>query len=101
MTVSPGYDEIILTTPASPQPCNSLACASAGRLAEVIVTYGMLNDPGACLYARQALWRESWGKSVPMCAACWNDTRQVAMKYRPRMTICDLTRPGRAGAARR
>ncbi len=79
----PGYDEVILTTPDSAQPCNSLACARAGRTAEVIVTYGVLNHPGASMHSRAALRPESWGTSVPVCAACWDRTRQVAEKYRP------------------
>ena len=88
MTISyPGYDEVILTTPDSPRPCNSLACARAGRTAEVIVTYGVLNDPGASYHARGALWRESWGVPVPMCVACWDSSRQVAVKYRPGVVI--------------
>ena len=56
-------------------------------LAAVIVTYGTLADPGASPHSRSALWPESWGQSVPMCAACWGDSRQVAVKYRPRLSI--------------
>ena len=97
ITAHPGHDEIILTTPDAPQPCNSLACARAGRLAEVIVTYGVLNDPGASPHNRAALWPESWGHSVPMCTGCWEQARQVAVKYRPGLVIRGLTGPA-AGA---
>lgn len=90
---SPGYDEVILTTPDSARLCNSLACARAGRAAEVIVTYGVLNDPAASYHARAALWRESWHKPVPMCGTCWDSSRQVAIKYRPGLVVCDLTAP--------
>ena len=31
------------------------------------------------------------GQSVPMCAACWDNSRQVAVKYRPRLSIRDTT----------
>ena len=73
----------------------------ADRAAEVIVTYGVLNDPGASLHSRGALWRESWGQSYPMCGACWNSSRQVAITYRPRLIVRDLTRQGPAPAASR
>jgi hypothetical protein len=91
-TARPGYDEIILTTPDSPRLCNSRACSRAGRLAQVIVSYGVLNDPGTSPHSRDALWPESWGLSCPMCAACRDDTRQVAVKCRPRLVIRDTTR---------
>jgi hypothetical protein len=87
----PGYDEIVLTAPDGTALCNSLACVRAGRAAEVIVTYGLLNDPGASLYSRGALWREQWGMSYPLCSACWVQSRQVAVKYRPRLVVIDAT----------
>jgi len=92
----PGYDEVVLTAPDGAQVCNSLACARAGTLAEVIVTYGVLNDPGASIYARGALWRESWHTPVPMCGACWDSSRQVAAGYRPGLVVMDATRGGPA-----
>jgi hypothetical protein len=87
----PGYDEIVLTVPDGTALCNSLACVRAGRAAEVIVTYGVLNDPGASLYSRGALWREQWGMSCPLCSACWEQSRQVAVKYRPALVVIDAT----------
>jgi hypothetical protein len=93
----PGRDEIVLTAPDGSRPCHSLACARAGRAAEVIVTYGVLNDPGASLYSRGALWREQWGMSYPLCGACWEQSRQVAIKYRPGLIVTDHT--GTAGTA--
>jgi hypothetical protein len=87
----PGYDEVVLTASASPHPCNSRGCAVAGTLAAVIVTYGVLADPGASPHDRAALWPESWGHAVPMCAGCWEQTRQVAVKYRPGLVIRDCT----------
>jgi hypothetical protein len=89
----PGYDEVVLAAPDGARLCNSLACSRAGRLAEVIVTFGVLSDPGASYHARGALWRESRGKAVPMCAACWDSCRQVAIRYRPGLAVIDLTRP--------
>jgi hypothetical protein len=93
--VVPSRDEVILTTPDSPRPCNSLACARAGRLAEVIMTCGVLNDPGAGYHDRGALWRESWHQPIALCPACWDSSRQVALKYRPGLVIID----NRAAAA--
>jgi len=87
----PGYDQVVLTAPDTGRLCNSRGCADAGKLAEVIVTYGVLNDPGASLYARGALWRESWHKPLPMCGACWESSRQVAVKYRPGLVVIDTT----------
>lgn len=76
--------------------CNSLACARAGRAAEVVVTYGTLNDPGASLYARTALWRETWHTPVPMCGGCWDSSRQVAVKYRTGLVVIHATSPAAA-----
>jgi hypothetical protein len=93
MTAEPGYDEVLLTAPDGACLCNSLACVRAGRAAEVIVTYGTLNDPGASLYSRGALWREQWGMSSPLCGPCWEQSRQVAVKYRPGLVVIDATSP--------
>jgi hypothetical protein len=88
----PGHDEVILITADGSRLCNSRGCADAGTLAEVIVTFGTLNDPGAGYYHRGALWRESWHVPVPMCTACWEGSRQVAVKYRPGLVVIDTTR---------
>ena len=81
--VAPGRDEIILTTPDDHTLCNSLRCARAGRAAQVVATFGTLNDPGASYHDRAALWREVWGYSYPLCGTCWEQIRQVAAKHRP------------------
>jgi hypothetical protein len=86
----PGYDEIILTAPAGGQLCNSRACASAGRVAEVVVTYGVLADRGGWVGERRAMWPESWGRSVPMCTGCWEQTRPLVVESRPGLVIRDL-----------
>jgi len=87
----PGYDEVVLTAPDGSRLCNSRACAEAGQRAEVIVTYGVLNDPAAGYHSRGALWRESWHQPIPMCATCWDSSRQVAVKYRPGLVVIDAT----------
>jgi hypothetical protein len=92
----PCRDQVILTAADGVRMCNSLACARAGRAAEVVVTFGTLNDPGASYHSREALWRESWGMSYPMCAACWEHSRQVAIKYRPGLAVIDHTGPAAA-----
>jgi hypothetical protein len=93
--VVPGRDEIILTTPDGATLCNSLACARAGQAAQVIATYGTLNDPGAGYHDRSALWRDCWGQSCPLCGTCWEQNRQVAAKYRPGLVVID-NRPAAA-----
>jgi hypothetical protein len=92
----PSYDEIVLTAPDGTALCNSRACVRAGRAAEVVVTYGTLNNPGASLYSRGALWRECWGQRYPLCGACWEQSRRVAVKYRPRLLVIDATGPAPA-----
>jgi hypothetical protein len=87
----PGRDEIILTAPGSAELCNSLACARAGRAAEVVATLGTLNDAAAGYYDRAGLWRDQWGRSYLLCGICWEQTRQVAAKYRPGLVIADAT----------
>jgi hypothetical protein len=87
--VAPGRDEIVLSAPDGDALCNSLGCARGGRAAQVIATFGTLNDPGAGYHHRGALWRESWGHSVPLCGTCWEQTRQVAVKYRPGLVVID------------
>jgi len=83
----------VLTAADGARLCNSRGCADAGRLAGVVVTFGTLNDPGADYHDRGALWRESWHKPVPMCAACWESCRQVAARYRPGLAVIDATGP--------
>jgi hypothetical protein len=89
----PGRDEVILRCPDGGL-CNSLACVRAGRVADVVATFGVLNDPGSGYYSRGALWREMWGRSVPMCAGCWESTRQVALRSRPGLVVTDTTGDG-------
>jgi hypothetical protein len=57
----PGYDEVVVSAPLAQHLCNSLGCARAGKLAEVIITFGVLADPGAFPSDRSSLWPESWG----------------------------------------
>ena len=94
---APGRDEIIVTAPDGDTLCNSLGCARAGRTAQVIATYGTLNDPGAGYHHRGALWRESWGHSYPLCGTCWQQTRQVAAKYRPGLVVIDARPAAESG----
>jgi hypothetical protein len=97
--VTPGRDEIIVTTPDGDSLCNSLGCARAGRTAQVIVTFGTLNDPGARYHDRGAFWREMWGRSFPLCGTCWEQIRQVGAKYRPHLVVIGA-RPTAASGGR-
>lgn len=89
----PGLDEITLSAPQGKPLCNSRACASAGQIAEVIVTFGQLADPGSRAHSPGDLWPECWSRSYPMCGPCWHSTRQVAVRFRPRLAIRDTTQP--------
>jgi hypothetical protein len=86
----PGLDEITVTAPGGRHLCNSLQHRNAGRLADVMVTFGRLGirklDP-------QALWPECWGRTYPMCGQCWDDARQFAQKRRPGLVIHDHRAP--------
>jgi hypothetical protein len=86
----PGYDEIVLTAPPSPRPCNSRGCAVRGRLADVIVVNRILTDRGFRMNDRNALWPDCWGRRIPIRCGCWDPTRLVAVNYRPGLVIRDL-----------
>jgi hypothetical protein len=88
---APGQDEIVVTMPDGGTLCNSLGCRRADRAAQVIATFGTLNDPGAGYHDQGALWREQWGCSVPLCGTCWEQTRQVAATYRPGLVVIDAS----------
>jgi hypothetical protein len=80
---APGHDEIIVTAPDARQVCNSRAHARLGVLAEVVVTFGEL---GAC-WQPDAVFRDCWGRSYPMCQECWQAVREVAQARRPGLVI--------------
>ena len=87
---APGHDEITLALPGGRHLCSDRAHRNAGRLADVIVSFGQLGVPGT---PRQAFWPEVWRRSYPMCAGCWETTRQIAGKARPHLVIRGTTRP--------
>ena len=96
----PGRDQVMLTAPDRARLCNSLACARAGQVAEVIVTYGLLSEPGSPPYhVHGALSREQWGRSYPMRGARGEQSRRVAARYRPALVIIDTTPDRPAPAA--
>jgi hypothetical protein len=86
---APGPDEIVLSAPAAEELCSSLEHRRAGRQAQVVATLGPM---GTADEYRAALWLEAWGKSYPMCAPCWEATRQVAQAHRPALVITSTTR---------
>jgi len=85
-TTPPGHDEIVLAIPSSPHVCSDRAHRNAGRLADVVVSFGRLGVPGT---PREAFWPEVWGRAYPMCASCWEATRQTAAKARPHLVVRD------------
>jgi hypothetical protein len=94
--ITPGRDEIVLTLPQGRHLCNSRTHRKAGRLAEVIVIFGILADLGSHARSRNALWPETWHKSYPMCSECWELTREVAVGRRLGLAIRDTTQPAPA-----
>ena len=89
-TTPPGPNEITLAIPGGRHLCSDRAHRNAGRLADVIVSFGRLGTPGP---PRVAFWPGCWGRSYPMCSACWEATRQIALKARPHLVIRDTTPP--------
>jgi len=65
---APGRDEIVVTTPDGATLCHSLGCRRAGRAAQVIATFGTLNDPGAGYHDRGHCGASS-GAVATRCAA--------------------------------
>jgi hypothetical protein len=57
-----------------------------GRAAEFLITLGELGNPG-----QDFLWRECWGRTYPMCGACWDRTRRTAEKFRADLAVTDMT----------
>ena len=89
MTASrPGHDEITLAVAEGRHLCNDRQHRTLGKLADVVVIFGQFGIPGT---PRDAFWPECWGHSYPMCAPCWENTRQVAQKARPNLVIRDTT----------
>jgi hypothetical protein len=81
----PGPDEIIVTAADGRYLCFSREHRDLGRLADVIVTFGRLGSR-----ITGGLWHEAWGRAVPMCTACWDDTRRTVLASRPGLTVRDL-----------
>ena len=90
-TTHPGIDAITLTIPPGRHLCSDRHHRNLGRLADVIVAFGQLGDPRI---PRECLWRECWGRSYPMCSACWETTRQIAQKARPHVVVRDASKLG-------
>jgi len=72
------------------EPCHSLGCARRCVTAAVVVTFGAMPP---------LLWEESSGKTYPMCAPCWDLTRDTAERLLPGIEILRtaLIRATRAG----
>ena len=86
---APGHDQIIVTAPDGRQVCHSRGHARLGVLAEVVVTIGEL---GTC-WQPDAVFQDCWGRSYPMCAECWQATRDVAQARRPALVITGTATP--------
>ena len=86
---APGYDEIIITTPAARAVCHARGHARLGVLAEVVVTFGELGTCGQ----PDAVFQDCWGRSYPICGECWQAAREVAQGRRPGLRITATTTP--------
>jgi hypothetical protein len=84
----PGHDEIVLAAPDGRYLCYSRQCATRGKLAEVLVTFGQMGTR-----FQDALWQESWGRTLAMCWSCWERTCQTARRCRPGLVVRDLRAP--------
>ncbi len=84
-----GLDEIVLAAPRGRHLCHLLEHHNAGRLADVIVTFGQLGTRWP-----DALWPDCWRRSYPMCQQCWHATQEAAETRRPNLVIRDVTQPG-------
>jgi hypothetical protein len=82
----PGPDEILVSAAHQGQACSDRAHRNQGRAAELLITFGELGSPG-----QDFLWRECWGRSYPMCGACWDRTRRTAEKFRADLVVTDMT----------
>lgn len=87
----PERDQITLTSPRGRHLCNSREHREAARLADVIVTFGTLANPGSTAFSPDALWPECWGVAYPMCSECWEVTHTVAAARHPALAVRDLT----------
>ncbi|HEY5989929.1 MAG TPA: hypothetical protein VIV12_26625 [Streptosporangiaceae bacterium] len=84
-------DEIVLSAADGRCLCHSRTCASLGKRAEVMMTFGRLGTRWP-----DALRLECPGQSYLMCAGCWDQTRQVAAAHRPGLVVRD-SRPSAGG----
>jgi hypothetical protein len=91
---APGPDEIAVAAAGGRALCHHRQHQAEGTPAEVLVTFGQLGT----LYV-DALWQEVWGRTVPMCAVCWQITCTVATARRPHLSVRD-TRPRRVAGDR-
>lgn len=78
----PGPGEITVATPLGRPLCTTLEHRQAHRPAEVVVLFGPLAG-------RAAPFPGCWGRSYPLCARCWHDTRQLARRHHPAVIIHD------------
>lgn len=84
----PGRDEIVVLAAEGRHDCAGLDLCQVGKPAAVIVVFGRLGTGDG-----DGLWAAVWGKSLPLCAGCWDITRTVATARRPQLVIWDRRVP--------
>jgi hypothetical protein len=80
----PGPGEITVATPLGRPLCTTLEHRRALWRADVVVLFGPLASWAA-------LFPGCWGRSYPLCAQCWQDTRRLAVQHHPAVVIHDVT----------
>jgi hypothetical protein len=85
---APGPGEITVAAPLGRPLCTALDHRQARRTAQVVVTFG-----APASHNRHALFAACWGRSYPLCAQCWHDTRHTAQAHQPGLVIHDTTTP--------
>jgi hypothetical protein len=83
----PGPGEITVATPLGRPLCTTLDHRRDHIRAEVVVLFGSPATAGG-----PAVFPACWGRSYPLCARCWQDTRHLAQQH-PGLVIHDTTRP--------
>jgi hypothetical protein len=82
----PGPDEVIVSVPPARHLCNDRGHRNTGRLADVLVTFGVFGSH----LRRDAFWPEVWGRTYPLCDMCWTQTLAVLQQTRPRLAIREV-----------
>jgi hypothetical protein len=85
---NPGTDEIAISMPLGNRHCACLDHGIVGTQARVVVRFGPLSPRG-----RTVLFAGCARRSYPLCAECWDATRQLAHTHHISLIIPATTWP--------